>query len=104
MPEKIFLSYAKEDSGLVRDVLDALRKHHLVATDVVFLDPPYDREREYAAALDQLGADPPPLVVAQHSKFIALGDDYGSLHRTRVLRQGDNVLSFYSVRKYKDAV
>jgi len=39
MPEKIFLSYAKEDSGLVRDVLDALRKHHLVATDVVFLDP-----------------------------------------------------------------
>ena len=40
MPEKIFLSYASEDRDLVRGVLDALRKHHLVtAPDVVFLDP-----------------------------------------------------------------
>src|SRR5436189_4982768 len=44
--------------------------------DIVFLDPPYEREREYAVALDLLGEDPPPLVVAQHSKFFALADDY----------------------------
>ena len=64
--------------------------------DIVFLDPPYEREREYAVALDLLGENPPPLVVAQHSKFLALADDYGRLHRTRVLKQGDNVLSFYA--------
>ncbi len=40
MTEKIFLSYANEDRDLVRDVLDALRKHQLVTgKDVVFLDP-----------------------------------------------------------------
>ncbi len=64
--------------------------------EIVFLDPPYDRPREYAAALEILGEAPPPLTVVQHSKFFALQDDYGKLHRTRVLRQGDNVLSFYS--------
>jgi len=32
----------------------------------------------------------------QHSKHFALADDYDKLHRTRVLRQGDNVLSFYA--------
>jgi 16S rRNA (guanine(966)-N(2))-methyltransferase RsmD len=64
--------------------------------DIVFLDPPYEREREYAVALDLLGENPPPLVVVQHSKFFDLSDDYGKLHRTRVLKQGDNVLSFYA--------
>jgi 16S rRNA (guanine966-N2)-methyltransferase len=64
--------------------------------DIVFLDPPYEREREYGAALDVLGEEPPPLVVAQHSKHFALADDYGRLQRTRILRQGDNVLSFYA--------
>jgi 16S rRNA (guanine966-N2)-methyltransferase len=64
--------------------------------DIVFLDPPYDREREYVAALEQLGEGAPPLVVVQHSKFFELAGDYGKLHRTRVLKQGDNVLSFYA--------
>src|SRR5437868_5317451 len=60
--------------------------------DIVFVDPPYEREREYALALEALGENPPALVVAQHSKHFALADDYGRLHRTRTLRQGDNVL------------
>ncbi len=59
--------------------------------DIVFLDPPYDLEREYAAALDLLAADPPRLVVAQHSIRGVLPEKM----RTRVVRQGDNVLSFY---------
>ena len=66
------------------------------AGDIVFLDPPYERDREYALALEVLGEEPPALVVAQHSKHFALADDYGRLHRTRILRQGDNVLSFYA--------
>jgi 16S rRNA (guanine(966)-N(2))-methyltransferase RsmD len=62
---------------------------------IVFLDPPYDRENEYAAALTLLGADPPPLVIAQHTVHCALAEQYGRLTRTRTVRQSDNVLSFY---------
>ena len=66
------------------------------SADIVFLDPPYDQEREYAAALDMLGGDPPPLVIAQHSIRLQLADSYGKLSRTRLLKQGDNALSFYA--------
>jgi 16S rRNA (guanine(966)-N(2))-methyltransferase RsmD len=64
--------------------------------DIVFLDPPYDHEREYAAALEQLAATPPQIVIAQHSTRVALPDSQGSLRRTRIVRQGDNALSFYA--------
>jgi 16S rRNA (guanine966-N2)-methyltransferase len=63
--------------------------------DIVFLDPPYEKEREYAAAMDVLGQAPPPLVVVQHSVRLSLADAYGDLRRTRVLKQGDNALSFF---------
>jgi 16S rRNA G966 N2-methylase RsmD len=73
-------------------VLRALPNH---PSDLVFLDPPYDQEREYAVALDVLGASPPSLVIAQHSRYQALAEGYGALRRRREVRQGDNVLSFY---------
>jgi 16S rRNA (guanine(966)-N(2))-methyltransferase RsmD len=63
--------------------------------DIVFLDPPYSLEQEYAAALELLGADPPPLVIVQHASRFQLHDSYGNLARTRILKQGDNSLSFY---------
>lgn len=66
------------------------------AGDIVFLDPPYEREKEYELALGVLAENPPPLAIVQHSKWQALAEGYGPLHRTRVLRQGDNVLSFYA--------
>ena len=64
--------------------------------DIVFIDPPYESEKEYAIAMDALAGNPPALAIVQHSKFFDLAPDYGSLHRARVLKQGDNVLSFYS--------
>lgn len=64
--------------------------------DVVFLDPPYDLEREYAAVLKELAGDPPPLVIVQHSTRFALPESQGALTRTRLVRQGDNALSFYA--------
>ena len=64
--------------------------------DIVFLDPPYDHEREYAAALDLLSEMRPELCVAQHSVRLTLPEAQGSLKRTRVVRQGDNALSFYT--------
>jgi 16S rRNA (guanine966-N2)-methyltransferase len=65
--------------------------------DIVFLDPPYGQETEYAAALEILGTAPPPLAVAQHAVRFALEEGYGRLHRTRTVKQGDNVLSFYQL-------
>ena len=60
--------------------------------DIVFMDPPYEMEAEYAAALEQVRA---ALVIAQHSVRFDPGDAHGGLRRVRVLRQGDNALSFY---------
>ena len=73
-------------------VLLTLPKHH---ADIVFLDPPYDLESEYAAALELLAEDPPTIAVVQHSVRFALGDVHGALRRTRIVKQGDNALSFY---------
>jgi 16S rRNA G966 N2-methylase RsmD len=66
-----------------------------LSADIVFLDPPYPKEREYRTALDALGAAPPGLVVAQHSKRLELEEEYGALRRTRMVKQGDNALSFF---------
>ena len=74
-------------------VLLTLPKHH---ADIVFLDPPYDLEREYAAVLEVLAENPPAIAVVQHSVRFALGDVHGALRRTRIVKQGDNALSFYA--------
>ena len=62
---------------------------------IVFLDPPYEQEREYPAALEVLAQHPPELTVVQHSTRLSPGEWYGALRRTRMVRQGDNALSFY---------
>ena len=64
--------------------------------NILFVDPPYELEKEYAVALSALAANPPDLAIAQHSKHLDLAESYGPLRRTRVLKQGDNVLSFFA--------
>jgi 16S rRNA (guanine966-N2)-methyltransferase len=64
--------------------------------DFVFLDPPYELEREYAAALELLARNPPPLVILQHLSRFELPEAQGALQRTRLISHGDNALSFYS--------
>jgi 16S rRNA (guanine966-N2)-methyltransferase len=67
-----------------------------VSADIVFLDPPYELEKEYDAALAVLGAAPKSkLVVVQHSSRRMLPEAAADLRRYRVLKQGDNSLSFY---------
>ncbi len=66
-----------------------------LTSDIVFLDPPYDLEREYEVAFRLLAPNPPLLVIAQHARKHPLREEYGRLRRVRVLRQGDNALSFY---------
>jgi 16S rRNA (guanine(966)-N(2))-methyltransferase RsmD len=65
--------------------------------EIVFLDPPYSQEREYRAALELLSEAAPELTVVQHSVRMALADSFGVLRRTRVVKQGENALSFFSV-------
>jgi 16S rRNA (guanine(966)-N(2))-methyltransferase RsmD len=64
--------------------------------DIVFLDPPYDHNREYNAILEQLAQAPPALLIVQHSVRLDLPASQGRLTRGRVVRQGDNALSFYT--------
>ena len=70
--------------------------------DVVYLDPPYEAEAEYAGTLNFLGSArgreilaPDALVVAEHSSKAKLAGRYGSLEHTRLLKQGDAALSFF---------
>jgi len=66
-----------------------------VAADIVFLDPPYEKEIEYESALTALGLSTNRLVIAQHASRATLKPEYGNLKRYRLLKQGDNSLSFY---------
>ena len=54
-------------------------------------------EREYRAAFDAMERHPPKLVIAQHSVRFRIDDAYGPLHKTRSIKQSDNVLSFYKL-------
>jgi 16S rRNA (guanine966-N2)-methyltransferase len=65
-------------------------------SDIVFIDPPYLKEREYQAALEALESKPPKLTIVQHSTRFALADEYGPLRRTRTAKYGDNTLSFFT--------
>lgn len=69
--------------------------------DIVFMDPPYEADDEYALALGLLGGEASrllaknALVIAEHRRREKLDERYGVLERTRVLEQGDAALSFY---------
>ena len=63
--------------------------------DIAFLDPPYDQIKEYTDSLLAVSQTHCRLAVAQHAARLTLEPQYGSLRKMRVLRQGDNALSFY---------
>jgi 16S rRNA (guanine(966)-N(2))-methyltransferase RsmD len=74
------------------NALTLIPKHH---ADIAFIDPPYENVRDYQVALELLAETKCPLVIAQHDTHTNLPDEAGGLKRTRILRQGSNVLSFY---------
>ena len=106
----IFIERSKNAAKVIRENLASLGIEHraLLVTasaasslphhraDFVFLDPPYNRENEYAAALALLSVEPPPLVIVQHSPRFTPAESFGSLRKTRTIKQGDNALSFYT--------
>lgn len=70
-----------------------------VVCNFCFLDPPYREMEDYEQALGFLSQsrllESGALVIAEHDKRFDPGEEFGSLRRHRVLRQGDSVLSFY---------
>ncbi len=71
--------------------------------DIVFLDPPYALENEYTRLRSICWVKSRhALVVAQHPPRLKLAEIYGALHRTRLVKQGDNALSFYEPGVTKD--
>jgi len=108
----VFIERSKAAANIVRENLATLGIEDRAAValgaatsligrykaDILFLDPPYDREDEYTQVLQRLGEQPPALVIAQHSARLTLPESAGRLVRTRVVRQGDNALSIYAPR------
>jgi 16S rRNA (guanine(966)-N(2))-methyltransferase RsmD len=66
-----------------------------IDADIVFIDPPYPKEREYQAVFDALESKSPELVIVQHSARFALADEQGPWRRTKIVKQGENALSFF---------
>jgi 16S rRNA (guanine966-N2)-methyltransferase len=109
---KIVQGYTVEERGtgaLLERLAKAARKSldagEPVRTllDLVYLDPPWEAEAEYANTLHLLGSArgqamlvPGALVVAEHASKSLLADRYGELAQTRTLKQGDAALSFYA--------
>jgi 16S rRNA G966 N2-methylase RsmD len=69
--------------------------------EVVFFDPPY--HTDHLRVLEFLGTHTDALltenglIVVEHYHKNQLPEEIGSLRRTRVLKQGDSSLSFYTV-------
>jgi 16S rRNA (guanine966-N2)-methyltransferase len=109
----IFVEQSRHAVGVLRENLKSLglegrsqirpgRASAILAqieADIFFIDPPYELEIEYQRSLSIIGERGaglvPVLVIVQHSKRLELAESYGRLTRTRVLKQGDNSLSFY---------
>jgi 16S rRNA (guanine(966)-N(2))-methyltransferase RsmD len=99
---KIGRGFTLEDRG-VGAMLQRLGKL-AEPVDLVFLDPPYEAEDEYDGTLNFLGSvrgrallASHALVIAEHSSKGKLAMRYGALEHTRLVKQGDAALSFFSL-------
>ncbi len=94
---------AQVRQGRASVVLAQISKTVEIDRAIVFLDPPYSLAQEYERSLSILGERAPdpemphtmPLVIAQHASREELAESYGNLRRVRVVKHGDNALSFF---------
>jgi len=105
----VFLEKSRKAVETIRKNLESLKiaaRGHVVqgsahlhigewSANVVFIDPPYEKHREYQACLEVLKSKPPALAVFQHSVRFALPHAAGMLRMVRRVTHGDNALSFY---------
>jgi len=86
-----------------KDCMDILRRCGLEASscgpfDVVFLDPPYNKELAKNTLIGLSGCDiltPNAVVIAEVFKKEILPDEFGTLRKTRSYKYGDTVLEFF---------
>jgi 16S rRNA (guanine966-N2)-methyltransferase len=82
--------------------LSRMTKEGILA-GVVFLDPPYRMQDAYGKTLQALAEsaliDANSVVIAEHEKKFDPGEQFGALHRYRILPQGSAALSFYRLEK-----
>lgn len=85
----------EREAAIALRMLDA----QALVYDFCFLDPPYRKMGDYEQILGFLSQSrllkPESQVIAEHDKHFDPGNEFGSLRRSRVLKQGDAVLSFY---------
>jgi 16S rRNA (guanine(966)-N(2))-methyltransferase RsmD len=73
--------------------------------DIIFFDPPY--AIDYLPILETLGSQAPTLltetglVIVEHHHKKVLPDEFSSIRRVRILKQGDSALSFYELNDDK---
>ena len=98
---KISRDFTLEDRG-VGALLQRLGKLQ-EPVDLIYLDPPYEAENEYTNTMGFFGSAsgrkilaPDALVIAEHSSKAKLSERYGVLQHSRLLKQGDAALSFFS--------
>jgi 16S rRNA G966 N2-methylase RsmD len=83
------------------DLDPALRlcRRESVRFDLVFLDPPYERQDLYSRDLACLGSElvlaRHAWVVAEHPRRLAMPEAAGVLRRSRTREQGTSAVSFY---------
>src|SRR5829696_8402826 len=82
------------------EVSEFLRQTRAEPWDIIFFDPPY--KEDYLKTLEFLGSNRSKLLnddgllIVEHHHKNTLPETIGNLQRTRVLKQGDSSLSFYS--------
>lgn len=86
IPEEQWVIYCSEANEFLRSMAERW--------DIVFFDPPY--KEDYVKTLQLLTGN--GLVIAEHHHKNQLPEIIGELRRTRILKQGDSSLSFYSHR------
>ena len=74
------------------EAASAIGKH---AAGIIFIDPPYDQAAEYDRSFKAAAVSGCGLVIAQHPSRMTLSERVGGLQRVRIVKQGDNALSFY---------
>lgn len=104
---KIASGYAIEDRSATRLLVSLAEREQRV--DIIFFDPPYEAVDEYSNTLHLIAREhaallsPGAIVLVEHRKQNPLAEKYGALHRTRLLKQGDVHVSFFSVHKESDS-
>ena len=91
------------------EALDFLKRSIARKTEpwnIIFYDPPY--ATDYLKLLNLIGnhmsdlLQPNGLIIVEHHHKNELKDSFGSMIRTRILKQGDSALSFYEKLESED--